>query len=351
MSVSVVDLFCGVGGITHGFKQRGFNVVAGVDVDLNCKYPYEANNEGAIFHQMDLLTANASDIETLYPENDIKILVGCAPCQPYSSNSRAKRRKDDKWKLVPRFAEFVADIHPEIVSMENVPDLVNSRKGTIFQDFVHRLEELNYKVWYDIVYAPDYGIPQKRKRLVLLASKLGDIELIEGTVNKSDYLTVKDKIGDLPAIQAGETDEHDKLHRSRGLSNLNLRRIQASRPGGTWKDWDDELVAACHRKASGASYTSVYARMLWDEPSPTITTQAYNFGSGRFGHPEQDRALSLREMAILQTFPPDYKFVAPDEPVYLARVGTLIGNAVPVILGEAIAKSVERHLEEHGYTK
>lgn len=349
MSISVVDLFCGVGGMTHGFIRRNFNVVAGVDIDTSCKYPYEENNHGAVFYEMDLLQAPVDSISSLFPKNDLKILIGCAPCQPYSTNARAKRRNDDKWKLIPRFSDIIEQIQPTVVSMENVPDLQNFQKGKVFQDFVDRLEQQDYYVWYDVIKCQDYGVPQTRQRLVLIASKLGDIKLIEATHSSENYPTVRTAIGDLPSIRAGEQHETDSLHFTRRLSSLNLKRIQQSRPDGTWEDWDEEIRAACHRKASGSTYMSVYGRMSWDKPAPTITTQAHAFGSGRFGHPEQDRALSLREMALLQTFPPNYIFVKPDEPVYLERTAILIGNAVPVNLGQSIAESIERHLHKHGH--
>lgn len=348
MAVSVVDLFCGVGGLTHGFKQENFNVAAGVDIDSSCQYPYEVNNDGAVFHQMDLSNVSAEEINRLFPDGDTKVLVGCAPCQPYSTASHSKRRNDDKWRLVPRFAQLIAEITPTVVSMENVPSLMGFRNGAVIKDFVKVLEDANYHVWHDIVFAPDYGIPQNRKRFVLLASQLGEIELIQGDYTEENYPTVEEAIGSLPPIEAGETHNDDPLHKARSLSNLNMQRMLQSRPGGTWLDWDEDLVAVCHRKESGQSYKSVYARMCADQPSPTITTQAYAFGSGRFGHPEQNRALSLREMAILQSFPADYQFVAPNEKVAFTTVGTLIGNAVPVKLSRAIAQSIERHLESHG---
>jgi DNA (cytosine-5)-methyltransferase 1 len=349
MAVSVVDLFCGVGGMTHGFIRKRFGVVAGVDIDSLCKYPYEANNRGAVFHQLDLLQAPIDQIAALFPPEDTKILIGCAPCQPYSKGARAKRRKDDMWKLIPRFAEIVESIQPTIVSMENVPDLKNFQDGKIYKDFVHCLERNGYHVWQDVVYCPDYGVPQTRERLVLIASKLGNIQMIAPTVKEKNYPTVRKAIGKLPPIAAGEQHKSDPLHRSRDLKPINLQRIQQSRPDGTWEDWDEGLRAACHRKASGASYTSVYGRMSWEKPAPTITTQAHSFGSGRFGHPEQDRALSLREMALLQTFPRKYVFVNPSARMNIDRTAELIGNAVPVLLGEAIAESIKAHLQAYGY--
>lgn len=164
-----------------------------------------------------------------------------------------------------------------------------------------------------MVYAPDYGVPQTRKRLLLLASKFGDISLIEPEFNSDTHPTLRDTIGKLPEIKAGETYEHDPLHRCRNLSDLNLKRIRQSKPGGTWRDWDDDLLLEAYKKDSGKTFGSVYGRLEWDKPANTITTQFPGIGNGRFGHPEQDRALSLREGALLQTFPLNYEFVAPKQ--------------------------------------
>lgn len=133
-----------------------------------------------------------------------------------------------------------------------------------------------------------------------------------------------------------------------GLSPLNLARIQASKPGGTWLDWPDELRAVCHTKETGKWYGNVYGRMSWDEPSATITTQCCGFGNGRFGHPEQDRAISMREAALLQTFPLSYEFIDPsDDTPSISRIAQMIGNAVPVALARMIAKSIRLHICEH----
>ncbi|MCY4465351.1 MAG: DNA cytosine methyltransferase [Chloroflexi bacterium] len=349
---SVVDVFCGAGGLTHGFVRQGFNVVAGIDVDAACKYPYENNNNGSVFIHRSIRDIEAHEINTLFVPNQPKILVGCAPCQQYSSYTR-KRKSEDKWDLVIGFAELILEVKPDVFSMENVPALVTYQDGSVFREFIEMLEpHYGHDIWWQVVYAPNYGVPQRRKRLVVLGSRLGRIELLERAREPSDYATVDDAIGTLSPLAAGEVCEHDPLHRSQGLSQLNLERIRQSIPGGSWRDWDESLLAPCHRKASGQSYGSVYGRMKHDCPSPTITTQAYGFGTGRFGHPRQDRALSLREMALLQTFPEDYEFVDFENSVCsFNRVGKLIGNAVPVLLAEYIAQSIERHLEEHGQSK
>ena len=163
--------------------------------------------------------------------------------------------------------------------------------------------------------------------------------------HRDKYRTVMDEIGALPSLNHGEADEADPLHCTSRLSEINARRIVASKPGGTWRDWDEDLVAKCHKVETGRGYSSVYGRMKWDEPSPTITTQFFGFGNGRFGHPEQPRALSLREGAMLQGFPRDYEFVPPGKRIQFKAVGRLIGNAVPVKLAAAIARAVRSHLE------
>lgn len=347
MQNAAIDLFCGIGGLTRGLELSGLNVIAGFDIDESCKFTYEENNNAKFFCE-DITDLQGDFLKHLYPDNCNKILVGCAPCQPfskYSSRYRKNGHTDDKWKLLYSFERLVSEVLPEIISMENVPELIHEK---IFNDFINALNTLNYFVSYQIVYCPDYGVPQHRKRLVLLASRLGEINLISPLYGPENYITVRDAIGDLPPIKAGETCKNDPLHRSSALSEKNLKRIQQSIPGGSWRDWDDELKLNCHKKYSGATFPSVYGRMEWDKPSPTITTQFYGYGNGRFGHPEQDRAISLREGAILQSFPDDYIFLDKDHPVKKRDLGTHIGNAVPVELGRAIGISIQNHLKSLG---
>ena len=208
----------------------------------------------------------------------------------------------------------------------------------------HFLRSLTgYRKWWSVIDCAAVGVPQTRKRLVLLASRLdgGPLRLLPPAPLT---VTVRQAIEALPAIQAGEVHPADALHSAPSLSELNLLRIRASRPGGTWRDWPAELQAACHRKDTGATYPSVYGRMEWDRPGPTITTQCFGYGNGRFGHPSQDRAISLREAAMLQTFPESYRFLPEGSPIRFNRLGRLIGNAVPVRLGEVIAHSLLAHL-------
>ena len=343
MSVSCVDLFCGAGGLTHGFVKEGIPVVAGVDLDSACRYPYEQNND-SIFIEKDVGDFSVRELTDLYGNSKVKILVGCAPCQPFSTYSRRYDiNRNGRWSLLNEFSRLAKGSKPDIITMENVPSV---QKHQIFSDFVKELESNNYYVWYKVVDSSHYGVAQTRKRLVLLASLYSSFQIIERT--HAVPKTVKEAIGRLKPIKAGETSNHDKLHSASALTEINLKRIRASKPGGTWRDWPENLVVSCHQAKSGKSYTGVYGRMEWDKPGPTMTTQCFGFGNGRFGHPEQDRAISLREAAILQGFPRSYKFIPPGEALQRRLLGRMIGNAVPVDLGVAIAKSIKVHLKEHG---
>ncbi len=344
MNIAAIDLFCGIGGLTHGLIETGVPVVAGIDIDDTCKYAYEANNDSNFIHA-DITDISGNEVSSLYPEGCIKILVGCAPCQPFSPHTQKnkQRTKEQDWKLLYSFSRIITEVKPTIVSMENVFEISHTQ---VFQDFVDNLNSMKYHVSWSKIYCPDYGISQTRKRLVLLASRLSDINIIPPTYSKNEYVKVKDVIGDLEPISAGEVSKKDPLHRAPVLKELNLKRIQQSKPGGTWKDWDEELLSPCHKKKTGKSYSGVYARMEDNSIGPTITTQFYNYGTGRFGHPEQNRALSLREGALLQTFPAEYDFLNPKTEFSFKKIGAHIGNAVPVNLGVVIGRSILRNLGE-----
>ncbi len=348
MAFEVVDLFCGVGGLTCGMEQAGFKVVAGFDNDKTCEYAYSHNNRTAFFCR-DIRKVTGTEINKCYSKRAKKILVGCAPCQPFSSMSYKRfktvsRTMDVKYDLLKEFERLVKEVHPIVVSMENVPEIRNSE---VFKNFVAMLKaEGYYTDGGQVVYCPDYGIPQNRHRFILLASKLGDIHLLAPTSKRKD-VKIRPFIEQLPPISAGETCVTDPLHRAANLSKINLERIQASKPGGSWRDWPIELRCKCHIKDSGNTFSSVYGRMSWDKIGPTITTQFFSYGTGRFGHPEQDRALSLREGALLQTFPIDYSFFPNDISNYcMGDIARHIGNAVPVRLGEIIGKSIRLHLKQ-----
>lgn len=336
-----VDLFCGAGGLSYGMQQAGVTISGGIDLDPSCRHPFETNVK-ADFYERDISELPAEFVASLFPAGQIRVLAGCAPCQPFSTYTNGSRVRKGQWQLLYKFSEVIKALQPEIVTMENVPQIT---KHTVFKDFLSVLEEFSYHYSYSVVQCAAYGVPQKRPRLVLVASRIGDIELVPPSHKEGDFVTVRDAIRHLESLEAGDVSHSDRLHKSSRLSKKNLQRIRNSKPGGTWRDWDDDLRTPCHKRNSGQTYSSVYGRMQWDQPAPTITTQFNGYGTGRFGHPEQDRAISLREGAILQTFPEHYSFVPEREIIQIAPVARLIGNAVPVKLGEAIGRSIIRHLE------
>jgi DNA (cytosine-5)-methyltransferase 1 len=335
--VTGIDLFCGAGGLTFGLQKAGVSIVAGIDLDPAAEFPFTKNNN-AQFIRADVRDIKVEDLENLYPVGSLRLLAGCAPCRPFSPFRRGTdNSRDEEWGLLAEFARLAASLRPELLTMENVPGLASKHT---FHEFVRTLVRLGYHVDWKSVYCPRFGIPQHRRRLVLLASRIGEVKVPTGSISSTGYRTVRDALGFLPRLAAGEMDPKDPLHRARSVTDTNLRRLRASRPGGTWEDWPESLRAKCHLKKTGLTYRSVYARMTWDEPAPTVTTQAYNFGTGRFGHPEQDRSITLREAALLQTFPRTFRFVGPREKVFFNRVGRLIGNAVPPRLAFFIGKQL-----------
>ena len=343
--IETVDLFCGAGGLTCGLaKTRRIDVRCGVDIDPSCEFPYTSNNK-SLFLLKRIEDITAAEVLSYFSEKKPKLLAGCAPCQTFSRYyNPQKKSEDSRWKLLLEFGRLVSGVQPEFVTMENVPNL---RKYDVFRKFVGILIKNGYFLWYDVVDCSAYGLPQRRRRLVLLASKYGNISLLSPEETYSVRKNVKEAIGDLEPLEAGGTSASDPLHRCRNLTALNLRRIRHTSEGGSWREWPSHLVLRCHKDEHGKTFGSIYGRMKWLTPSPTITTQFFGLGNGRFGHPEQDRAISLREGAILQGFPDNYQFVSPATPLLFKHVGRLIGNAVPVRLGEVIGMSFVHHLQQH----
>jgi len=343
--IKVIDLFCGIGGLTHGLIKEGLDVVAGIDNDPSCKFGYEYNNR-TVFIGKDILDVSAKDVNELFGsrKETIRVLAGCAPCQPFSKLNQ-KKITEKQLEPLGKFAQLIEEVQPDIVSMENVSGLADDEKYPIFKTFIDTLKRNGYDYKYEIVDVSEYGVPQSRKRLVLLASKFGSIELIKRT-HKNKKVTVRDVISGLEPIKDGEISTTDPLHRARKLSPLNLKRVKATpHNGGNSDSWNEALILKCHKKKSGKTYShTVYGRMRWDQPAPTMTTQCIGLGNGRFGHPEQNRAISLREAALFQTFPKGYKFVDSTAPIVVAHIAKFIGNAVPVRLGSVIGRSIKEHL-------
>lgn len=337
--ISAVDLFCGAGGLSYGLRSVGIDIAAGVDLDPHSRYPFEANCSARHICR-DVSSLTVDELRGWFGDAPVRVLAGCAPCQPFSSYSQSRKTSDERWRLLKDFGRLAVGLRPEVVTMENVLGLANR---PVWHEFITTLQNAGYNVSFIEISCEYFGVPQTRKRLVLLASIFGPIIFPE-PINTHAKFTVRDAIGHLPPLNAGEINAMDPLHMASRLSVKNLKRIQGSQPGGTWRDWPLELRARCHTRKTGETYPSVYGRMEWDRPAPTITTQCYGFGNGRFGHPGQDRAISLREAAILQSFPPDYSFVEPGSRITFRNVGILIGNAVPPKLGEAIGRAILNHV-------
>ena len=357
MDVAAVDMFCGAGGLTCGLEQVGISVERGLDLDNHSEYPYEENND-ASFRQVNVeaLAKNQESVARMFPWGaDLTVLAACAPCQPFSTMGHAREGDavdHDKWDLLSGFEEIVEYVEPDVVVTENV---LQVRHHDVYQDFESKLRELGYTLnppENRNVFGPEYGIPQKRKRWLLMASQEGPIQLPDPpNTSETEFPTVRETIDHLPPIQADEVHASHHLHRARSLSDKNLERIRNMEPGGDWRLWEEEgqehLLADCHKRESGRTYKAPYSRMEPDAPSPTITTQFYNYGSGRFGHydTEQDRALSLLEGSLLQTFPEDYDFYDEWDDVGVKNVGRLIGNAVPPRLARYVGEGILTHVD------
>lgn len=357
MKATAVDLFCGAGGLTYGLERAGISVEAGIDVDPDSAYPYRQNTD-ATFKRTDVkpLAQDPERVARLFPwDSDLDVLAACAPCQPYSTLSHASdgdQRDHEGWGLLNDVRRIVEYVEPDVVVTENV---LQVRHDDVYEEFVETLEAMGYFVNSDEnknVYCPEYGIPQNRKRWVLLASREGPLRLPDPEyTDESEYPTVRETIDHLPPIEAGAVHPDHELHRARELSDRNLERIRNMEPGGDWRLWEERglehLLAECHTRDSGRSYKAPYSRMVPDEPAPTVTTQFYNYGSGRFGHydTDQDRALSLLEGALLQTFPQDYEFYDEWEDVGVKNLGRLIGNAVPPKLAERVGDAILSHVD------
>jgi DNA (cytosine-5)-methyltransferase 1 len=338
IKLKAVDFFCCAGGVTYGFRRAGIKVLGGIDIDSRNKETYEKNNKGSKFIEADISKLKFIDLKRtlrIKRNMDDLIFVGCSPCQYYTT-IQTNRQKSSKSKLLlEEFQRFVNHFRPGYVFVENVPGL-ETKKGSPLARFKEFLEQNNYCFDEDVVNAADYNVPQNRKRYVLIASRVKDN--INIPVSTKKIKTVRDAIANLKPIPAGYRDRNKLKHWSAELQDINLRRItRTSHDGGTRMDWKNirRLQLDCYI-GKDSTFPDVYGRMYWDQPAPTITTKFHSISNGRFGHPEQNRGISLREGALLQSFPKKYKFYS-DSLVVVAR---MIGNAVPPELSKSIAKAI-----------
>lgn len=345
--LKAVDFFCGAGGLTHGLIAAGINVLAGIDNDASCKDTFERNNPGTVFLEKDVAKYSPRELERdlkVEKEDDSMIFAGCSPCQFWSIIRTNKEKSKKSKNLVLDFQKFIEYFRPGFVVVENVPG-ISSKPGSPMGRFTAALESepMGYKVVSDITDMSSYGIPQKRKRFTLLASRVSDIDLPKPT---GERRVVRDVLGTengFSKIEAGTKDKTDFMHTSAGLSPKNLRRIKMTeKDGGDRSDWRNEKTLQLSCYASGEKkFSDTYGRMWWNRPAPTITTKFFSVSNGRFAHPEENRGLSLREGATLQTFPKYYKFFGTST----ESIARMIGNAVPPdfakLIGGQIAVSAK----------
>jgi DNA (cytosine-5)-methyltransferase 1 len=341
--LKAVDFFCGAGGMSHGLRAAEIKVIAGIDNDAACRKTYETNIEGAQFIKHDISTLSAVSLGErlgLKVNDPSLIFAGCSPCQFWSKIRTDKTKSTRTAFLLKQFQKFIRHFRPGFVVVENVPGLRTRKSVSVLPGFIEFLTKLGYALDDGVINANHYGVPQNRRRYLLIATRLAtSISLPPPEINKN--ATVSGFIGvenGFSRIAAGHKDETDFQHTTCGLSNQNLQRIRMTpKDGGTraaWKDDKDLQINAYRGKDH--IFEDVYGRMHWDRPAPTITTKFNSLSNGRFGHPEEDRAISLREGATLQTFPKTFVFHGTS----LVSLARQVGNAVP----PEMARRIGSHL-------
>ncbi len=344
-----IDFFCGAGGMSYGLVLAGIKVIAGTDIDEECKDTYETNNPESKFIHSDIKGLTVGQLEKLDVErnDDCMIFAGCSPRQFWTQIQTEKERSLETKHLLEDFQKFVSYFMPGFVVVENVRGILTNKDESKLTGFLDFLQNNNYGVDYDIIDAMYYGVPQKRKRFLLIASRV-DKEIKLPEADKENVLKVKDFIGvdnGFPAIGAGHVDESNFLHTTARLSEKNIRRLRLTpHDGGTrlaWKN-DPELQINAYKDKDN-TYKDTYGRMFWGKPSPTITTKFHSISNGRFAHPDKDRGISLREGATLQTFPKTYIFKGGG----IGSMARQIGNAVPPELARRIGVAICKRAMEN----
>jgi len=329
--IKAVDFFCGGGGMSFGLQEAGVDVLAGIDYEAACRKTYEANITDAKFIHADVFELKEVDLQKtlkLEKNDDNLILIGCSPCQFWSIINTDKKKSEKSKSLLVEFERFVKHFNPGYVVVENVPGVLRRKKESGLEQFINWLEANQYNVHFEIHNTYDYGVPQNRKRFTLVASRVGEQKIFPRKVKQQK--TVRDVIGvknGFPEIKAGHQDDSDFLHSVRNVTSLTLKRLKkVGHDGGNRLDFanDSELQLACFLNKDN-SFKDTFGRLWWDRPAPTITTKFFSVSNGRFVHPNEDRALSLREGATLQSFPKSYKFHGSSHD----SIARQIGNAVP----------------------
>lgn len=335
-----IDFFSGAGGLTRGLVEAGIPIRLGVDIDAGCRETYERNNPGSRFLHADVRELDVREITRALAlvDRDELLVAACAPCQPFAQLNRQGR--DHRATLLGRIGRVVQALRPGQIFVENVPGLARVRASSTLSRFRSLLRRLGYGYWEGVVNANVYGVPQTRRRFIIIAVRGVDPTPPPPTHGPGllPYETVGDAIRGYPAIEAGEVHPTVPNHRAAMLSPLNLERIRHTpHDGGNRTAWPPHLWLDCHRNGY-TGHTDVYGRMHWGRPAPTLTCKCHSLTNGRYGHPEQDRAISFREAARLQSFGDDYVFHAEVQ----GHLAAQIGNAVPVRLAYAVGRHIRR---------
>lgn len=346
--MKVIDFFSGCGGVSEGLRQAGYDIVLGVDFDKDASASYQANFPEADFIEADIRKIDILDIVNIVQKSNLKmplLFAACAPCQPFSSQNKFRTEADERKSLLDETHRFIEALLPEYIVIENVPGMqkVSENQEGPYKRFINFLNQLGYSYISFIAKAENYGVPQRRKRFVLIASRLGSLSIPPATHGKGlkPYATVKDYIYNYPVLNAGSICGNDNIHISAKMNDLNINRIKHTPEGGDRRNWPEHLLNNCHKLYKG--HTDTYGRMRWNSLAPTLTTKCNSYSNGRFGHPDinQNRAISIREASRLQTFPESYKFIGS-----IGSMARQIGNAVPCELAKQFGLSLKNHYEE-----
>jgi DNA (cytosine-5)-methyltransferase 1 len=335
---TAIDLFSGAGGLTQGLKQAGFNVVGAVENHKTYAESFRLNHPLTLLKEGDITEVDAIEYmkQLGLKEGELDLLAGCPPCQGYSTIGTRNRgqKNDPRNELVYEVLRFALAFKPKTIMMENVPALANDER---LAGLRQQLEEAGYKIDVKVLNMTHYGVPQMRRRMIMLGSRLGDVEVFAQELEKEKMKTVRDAIAFLP--EPGESG--DPLHDITEKRSEKVRKLISLVPkdGGSRTDLPDEYQLECHKRTTG--FKDVYGRMAWGKPSPTITGGCNSPSKGRFLHPEKNRVISLREAALLQTFPKNYKFSFASGK---QGVAMMIGNALPPTFIEFHAKGLLNHL-------
>ncbi len=350
IALKAIDVFSGAGGLSVGLKRAGFNVVLAIELEHHAFNTYKANHPEVLCLNQDITTISGTEILRHSEIGQVDLLAGCPPCQGFTSLT-SKYKKDPRNELVLEVARLAEETLPKAIMMKNVP-MLTKRGKSLYDQLCVRLRNLGYLLTEKVLQVADFGVPQIRKRLVLIGGLGFHIPLPDTTHSRfqSDgimpWRTVRDAISNMSnpitlsqAKTYGDIEQSD-WHVVRDISTKNLERLRVARAGSSWEWIPEHLRPACHRNGY-IGFTNVYGRMEWDRPAPTITGGCTTFSKGRFGHPEADRTISVREAALLQTFPYDYRLDSP----YMNHVCNMIGNALPCDFAEAISRQCARRLQ------